>query len=95
MRLFRGQEPAPIHGTPLPVRRPTQQRAPSDQIFRHQGESLMLQPTPPGFTRTPPGAIDAQMFTEEKPPHVSFDNDMNAPYDESAAYLRRSDTRLV
>lgn len=40
-----------------------------------------LQPTPPGFTRTPPGAIDAQMFTEEeKPPHVSFDvNDMNAP----------------
>ena len=81
MRLFRGQEPAPIHGTPLPVRRPTQQRAPSDQIFRHQGESLMLQPTPP--------QLHAQMFTEEKGSdanQVSFD----APYDESIF-----DTRFV
>ena len=92
-------------------------RAPTDQIFRQQ-EELMLQPTPPGFTRTPPGAIDAEMFTEEKSavgsnadlkaPRVSFDgtdinNDMNAPYDESAEYLRRlvssvdtiRDTRLV
>ena len=125
--------PAPNHGTPQPslsgyASANTQQanihrgqvappRAPTDQIFRQQ-EELMLQPTPPGFTRTPPGDIDAEMFTEEKlavgsnadpkAPHVSFDgtdinNDMNAPYDESAEYLRRlvssadtiSDTRLV
>ena len=110
MRLFRGLEEAGtqapnqcVHGTPQPqpslsyASTHTQQRAPSDQIFRQQGEFML--PTPPGAIRTPPGAIDTEMFMEEKPAvgsnanQVSFDNDM--PYDESAEFLSRSDTRLV
>ena len=108
MRLFRGleegQPPAPnrtpsqpsLSYAPAHTQQANIHRGHSEQIFREQGaQSLLLQP----ITRTPPGAIDADMFTEEeKPPHVSFDG-TEAPYDESAEYLSRlvssADTRFV